>query len=112
MNKIVVFWKTDNIIDVENIVIPYTHNSMKKNWWDEVVLLIWGASQKLLVENDSLKLDIEAMIHDGVRVIACIGCSNNLGVTNELLELGIEVIGTGVVLTNFLKEENTKVITL
>ncbi|QVK20173.1 DsrE family protein [Mycoplasmatota bacterium] len=112
MNKIVVFWKTDNIIDVENIVIPYTHNSLKKNWWDEVVLLIWGASQKLLVENDSLKLDIEAMIHDGVRVIACIGCSNNLGVTNELLELGIEVMGTGVVLTNFLKEENTKVITL
>ncbi len=112
MNKLVVLWKTDNIIDVENLVIPYTHNSIKQKWFNEVVLLIWGASQKLLADNDSLKLDVEAMIHDGVRVIACIGCSDNLGVTNELIKVGIEVKGTGVELSDFLKDDNTKIITV
>ena len=112
MDKLVVLWKTDNIVDVDNLVFPYVHNSLKQNWWNEVTLLVWGASQKLLVENETLKLDIEAMIHDGIKVIACIGCSNNLGITSQLREIGIEVLGTGKLLTEYLKDDATKVITL
>lgn len=44
MNKLVVLWKTDNLIDIQEMVIPYIHNSKKKNWWDEVEVIIWGAS--------------------------------------------------------------------
>ena len=46
MSKVVVVWKTENEIDIHNFVIPYVYNSKKQGWFDEVEVLIWGASQE------------------------------------------------------------------
>jgi len=43
------------------------------------------------------------MINDGVFLEACIACSDKLGVTGELMALGIDVKGMGVQLTDYLK---------
>lgn len=43
-------------------------------------------------------------MHVGVKVSACIACADQLGVTDKLRELGIEVKGWGVGLTEALKD--------
>jgi len=111
MNKLVVLWKTDNLIDIQEMVIPYIHNSKKRNWWDEVEVIIWGASQKVIAENFDIKLDIESMIHDGIKISACKSCSDNLCVTTHLTDLGIDVLYTGELLTDRLQSSDCKVIT-
>jgi hypothetical protein len=40
----------------------------------------------------------------GVKVQACIACTNNYGVTDTLTKLGIEVKGMGQPLTEIIKE--------
>ena len=59
----------------------------------------------MIAENFDIKLDIEAMIHDGVKVSACKSCSDNLCVTNHLSELGIDVVYTGMLLTERLQSD-------
>ena len=55
------------------------------------------------VEDDDIMKKVLAMQEDGVKLEACIACSNMLGVTEELLELGVDVKGMGVPLTTYLK---------
>jgi hypothetical protein len=43
------------------------------------------------------------MKKDGVILEACIACSDLLGVTEKLLELGVDVKGMGIPLTEYLK---------
>ncbi|ERJ11509.1 hypothetical protein [Haloplasma contractile] len=111
MNKLFVLWKTDNLIDIEQMVIPYIHHSKKMGWWDEIEVMIWGASQKVVANNFSIKVDIEAMKHDGIKFNACKSCSDNLCVSNELSALGVDVVYTGEILTDRLQSDEYKVIT-
>jgi hypothetical protein len=111
MNKLLVLWKTDNMIDIQEMVIPYLNHSFKMKWWDVIEVIVWGASQKVVAENFDIKVDVEAMIHDGIKFAACKSCSDNLCVSNQLTELGIDVIYTGQLLTQRLQDDEYKVIT-
>jgi hypothetical protein len=81
----------------------YTHAAKRNGWFDEVVLIVWGSSSRLLAEDEALQEKIKAMKADGVILEACMACSNMLGVTEELKKLGIDVKGMGVPLTDYLK---------
>ena len=45
------------------------------------------------------------MKSDGVYLQACIVCADSFGVSDKLRELGIEVIGMGKPLTQYLKKD-------
>jgi len=105
MNKLVVLWKTDNLIDIKEMVIPYLQNSISRKWWDEIEVIIWGVSQKIIADNFEIQLDVEAMIYDGIKISACKSCSDSLCVTNNLVDLGIDVIYTGELLTSRLQSD-------
>jgi hypothetical protein len=85
-------------------VFMYTHNAAKRGWWDEVRLLLWGPSDTLLAGDDELQERIRAMMVDGVEVLACKACSDALGVSAALEELGVNVFYVGTALTEMLKE--------
>lgn len=101
--KLAVLWVSGDPDVAEKSCLMYTHAAKRNNWFDEVVLIVWGSSSRLLAENEVLQEKVKAMIQDGVVLEACIACSNMLGVTEELLALGIDVKGMGVQLTNYLK---------
>ncbi len=83
----------------------YLHAYCKKsNWFDEVVLIVWGPSTKLLSESPILQKSIKQMMGDGVVVQACLWCANQYGVENQLEEMGIEVKGMGLPLSDYLKD--------
>ena len=102
-DKLAVLWTSEDPDVAEKSCLMYTHAAKRNGWFDEVVLIVWGSSSRLLAENEMLQEKVKAMIEDGVILEACIACSNMLGVTDELVALGIDVKGMGVPLTSYLK---------
>jgi hypothetical protein len=103
-DKIAVLWVSGDRDVAEKSCLMYTHASKLNGWFDEVVLIIWGSSSRLLAEDKGLREIVRTMKMDGVILEACIACSDMLGVTEELQELGVDVKGMGVPLTKYLKE--------
>ena len=102
-DKLVVLWASGDRDVAEKSCLMYTHAAMKYEWFSEVTLIIWGPSAKLVAEDKAIRKKVLKMQKDGVRLEACIACSNMLGVTEELKELGVDVKGMGVALTDYLK---------
>jgi hypothetical protein len=90
----------------------YTLNSKLKEWWNEVNLIIWGPSAKLLVEDTVLQEYVRKMKDAGVELLACKACTDSYGVSEVLENMGITVKYMGLGLTEFLKDEDTRVITI
>ena len=108
--RLAVVWTSSDPEVAEKVCFMYTQNAKLKGWFDEVVLVVWGPSAKLLSENKVLQESVKQMIADGVKVEACVACANMYGVADQLAAMGIEVKPMGPVLTVYLKE-NWKVLT-
>jgi hypothetical protein len=104
-------WTNDNVITAEKMVFMYGINSKSRDWWDEVTIIIWGATVKLVAENKMIQNLIEQAKLEGVHVTACKSCADQLGVTEILEGLDLEVIYQGLVLTQILKDDE-KLITI
>ncbi len=104
-SKLFILWTNADIITSEKMVFMYAINSKINNWWDEITLIIWGATTKLTAENTMIQEKIKHAKHVGVKVTACKACSDQLGVTDTLESLGIEVVGWGLKLTEVLQDD-------
>lgn len=111
MDKLNILWTTDNKDTAMNMIIMYGANAKKNGWWQDVNLIIWGASAKLIANDNQIQAEILDMIHQGVKIEACKACSDNLGVTDRLLKLGIKVRYMGQALTEYLKSGD-KILTI
>jgi len=100
-----VLWTNDNPITAEKMVFMYTINSLIHGWWEKVTLIVWGATTKLVSENADIQKKIKEALEAGIHITACKACADQLGVTDDLEKLGIEVIYWGVPLTDILKND-------
>ena len=80
--------------------------------WNDVSLIVWGPSAKLLAEDTMLQEYVKRMKDAGVELLACKACADSYGVSEVLENMGINVKYTGLVLTDFLKDDDTRVITV
>ena len=103
-NKLAVLWTSGDPDLAEKMAFMYTYNAKKQGWFDEVVLIVWGPSAKLLSENKMLQSYVKNMQEAGIKVEACIACARMYEVDGKLSEMGIDVKGMGVPLSNYLKE--------
>ena len=103
-NKLAVLWTSGDPDLAEKMAFMYTYNAKKQGWFDEVVLIVWGPSAKLLSENKMLQDYVKKMQEAGIKVEACIACARMYEVDGKLSEMGIDVKGMGVPLSNYLKE--------
>ena len=103
LDKLVILWTSGDPVTAERMVFMYGLNAIKRAWWHEVTLIIWGASAQLVNENQMAKDHIEAMIEAGVEVVACKACADGLGATQTLEALGVKVKYMGEPLTEYLK---------
>ncbi|MDD4971546.1 MAG: DsrE family protein [Paludibacter sp.] len=111
MEKLNILWTTDNKDTFFNMLSMYAVNSIKNSWWDEVNVIIWGASAKLIGEDTQVQTEVMEMLARGVKVEACKACSDNLGVSEKLIQLGVNVRYMGSALTGYLKSTD-KIITI
>ena len=100
-----VLWTNDNPITAEKMVFMYTINSLTHGWWEKVTLIIWGATAKLVSEDIGIQKKIKEALDAGVHITACKACADQLGVTEALEKLDIEVIYWGAPLTEILANE-------
>jgi hypothetical protein len=98
-----ILWTNDNLITAEKMVFMYGINCLKKGWWNNVTIIIWGATAVLVSDNPAIQAKIKEASEAGVTLSACKACADQLGVTSKLEELGIEVKYWGAPLTEILK---------
>ncbi|MDT8402301.1 MAG: DsrE family protein [Bacteroidales bacterium] len=104
-DELVVLWTSDDPYLAERMVLMYTHTALKQKWFNDVTLIIWGPSAKMVSENIKIQEKLKAMMDDGVKIQACIACARAYNVVDELKDLGFEVRGMGKPLTDYLKSD-------
>ncbi|MBP2639869.1 MAG: hypothetical protein H6Q66_820 [Firmicutes bacterium] len=109
-NELIVLWTSGDREVALKMVFMYTFNSKAKGWWDDVCLIVWGPSSKLLAEDQELQDYLVRMLEAGVTIQACKACADSYGISDVLTNLGIEVKFMGQPLTQMLKQ-NAKLIT-
>jgi hypothetical protein len=99
-----ILWTTGNENTSLKMVLMYALNSKLKGWWEKVNLVIWGDSARLVAENITVQKHLKDVMDAGVKVEACKACSEQLGVTKTLEQLGVDVKCYGELLTRILKK--------
>ena len=102
-DKLVVLWSSGDRDVALKMVFMYVGNSKRFGWWQDVTLIVWGPSSKLLSEDKELQESVSAMIKSGITVKACKACADEYGVSAELGKLGIDVKYMGQEFTDYLK---------
>jgi hypothetical protein len=108
--KLFVMWSSGDKEVATKMVFMYTFNAKRRGWWNDISLIVWGPSAKLVSEDKELQAKIKEMKEAGVELLACKACSDSYGVSDTLEQLGIEVKYMGEPLTQLLKEDH-KIIT-
>ena len=98
-----VLWTNDDRVTADKMVFMYAINSLVRGWWEKVTLIIWGAPAKLVSEDAAIQEKIKEALRAGIHVTACKACADQLGVTDALEKLQIEVKYWGEPLTEILK---------
>ncbi len=108
--KLYILWTSGDKELALNAAFMYAKNSMLKKWWQQVCLIAWGPSVRLLAENTDLQKELVALQQAGVEVCACLRCADNYNVAEKLKGFGVDVKYMGEPLTEILQNDE-KIIT-
>ncbi len=100
-----ILWTNPDVGTAHNMVFMYATNSKLNDWWEEVNLIIWGATAPLVATDKTIQDRIKMAQHAGVTIEACQACASQYGVIDDLKALGITVRGMGKPLTEILKSD-------
>ena len=109
-SKLCVVWSSGDPAVAKNTCFMYTLNAKRFKWFDDVHLVVWGPSAKLLAKDKSMQAQLAAMKKLGVVVEACVLSARMDGVDKKLQQLGVDCKLMGPILSNRLKSD-WKVIT-
>lgn len=109
-SRLAVLWTSGDREVALKVAFMYTHNAKLRGWFDEVTLIVWGPSSKLLSEDTELQESVKEMAEAGVEIVACQACADSYGVSEVLRGMGVDVKYMGMPLTEMLKSD-WKVIT-
>lgn len=112
MKRLCIVWKSEHPIDIHNFIIPYAYNAYVQGWFDDVHVIIWGASQQTVKDTPLIQERVKNLIKNGIQVYACRMCATNVEAVDVLLEIGVDVKYTGDLLSNYLKDPDTEVLTI
>jgi hypothetical protein len=104
-DKLAVLWTSGDPEVAHKVCFMYTLNAKKQRWFDQVNLIVWGPSSRLLAGDKDIQAKVKQMQEAGVIVEACQACADSYGVSDKLRQLGIEVKYMGLPLSNMLKSD-------
>jgi hypothetical protein len=103
--KLVVLWTTGDREVALSMVLMYTLNAKLRGWWEDVTLVIWGSSTRVLAWDRELQDHVRAIKDAGVTLLACRWCAEMFEIAEDLEELGIELKYIGEPFTELLKSD-------
>ncbi len=104
ISRLAVVWSSSDPEVAHQVCFMYTGNAKKQKWFDEITLIVWGPSARLLAGDKSLQAKIKTMLQDGVKIQACQACTDSYGVTEQLRSMGIEVKYMGKPFTDLIQQ--------
>ena len=104
-SRLGVLWTSGDRDVALKMVFMYTLNAKRRGWFDEVQLIVWGPSSKLLSVDEELQSEVAQMKQAGIELVACKACADSYGVSEKLEQLGVEVKYMGQPLTEMLKSD-------
>ncbi len=104
-NILHILWTNSELHTSELMVLNYATNAMLQKLWDEIIVIIWGNTAKLLAENAHLQEQMKAAMHAGVKFSACVDCVRKLGVEKVFKSQNIEIKPWEEKLTELIKEQ-------
>ncbi len=102
-NQQLIVWTNGDREVALKMVFMYAFNCKKNAWMDNVRLLVWGPSSKLLAEDTLLQGRLKELKNVGVELYACKACADLYGVSDKLTNLGVTVMYTGKMLADLQK---------
>ena len=78
-----ILWTNADVTTAKLMVMMYARNAMKNGWWKEVTVIVWGATVKLLAENEELQ--------------------EELNLADKMKEIGLDLYKWGPPLTELIK---------
>ena len=111
INKLLIVWSSEEKEVAKKLILLYGSVMLERKYWDEATIMIWGPSAKLLAEDKEIQEKVKIVQSTGVKFNACVVCTDDYGVSNQLREMGVELIHTGEMLTESLQSDDVKVIT-
>ncbi|MCU6762252.1 Uncharacterized protein conserved in archaea [uncultured Roseburia sp.] len=102
-DKLYILWTNADPVTAKLMVMMYAKNSLKNGWWKEVTVIVWGATVKLLAEDEEIRAEFEECRKMGVEFEGCIACAQELDLVEETEALGITLRKWGPPLTEIIK---------
>ena len=110
-SRLAIVWTSGDPAVAERMTLMYANGAKKNAWFDEVRLVVWGPSQQLVVADKDVRAYIDRLRDNGVVVQACLACADSYGIADDLRDAGLEVKYMGKPVSDFLKDDDWKVVT-
>lgn len=98
-----ILWTNADPVTANLMVFMYAENSCKYKMWQQITIIIWGATVKLVAENMHIQEEIRMLKEMGVHFVACITCAEELGICPVMEKLDIDLIKMLRPLTSLIK---------
>jgi hypothetical protein len=109
--KLTIVWTSGDPEVAHRIVLMYGKAAKSNQWFDEVRVIIWGPSARLVAADKDIQAKLKEMKQNGITLEACVVCADSYGVSDRLRELGIEVKPMGKPLSNIIRDKDSHLIT-
>ena len=84
--------------------LVYPLNAAKKGWMDEVKVIFFGPSEKVVASDAEVQARVKEILEQGVEVLACKWCADRMGITEKQEAAGIKGVDVGSIISDLLKE--------
>ena len=82
--------------------LMYARNTLKQGWLEDVKIVFFGPSEKLIVQDEQVANEVKNIAVMG-ESFACKAISDREGFSGEVEKLGVKVEYVGSVISNFIK---------
>jgi hypothetical protein len=80
----------------------YATNAKKRGWMDEVKLVFFGPSQKLLVNDKAVQEAVQGF-NNLEDFVACKALADQEKISDQIAQLGVKVEYVGSLISNYMK---------
>ncbi len=109
-SSLVIIWASSDKDVAKSVVLNFVLNARLNGWLDNITLMVWGPSVKLLASDKELQDVFKSLKHTGINLYIDKGSAEDFGVGKAVEDMGAEVAYLGKTLSVCIKQ-NRKIIT-
>ena len=76
VTKQTILWYSDDPMVAERVALMYTGVAKTYKLFEDVSVIVWGPSAKLVTENKEIQAKLKEMMGEGISINACVTCAN------------------------------------